>query len=118
MISSLSSLEVTLPRSESVQQWKTGLKQVKACWRRIHRCKPLLDTFLTGTILGTARAGRSLQPDGSTPPFTGQTFDNAPARDIICLGPPFIIGDEEIEKITSVLPGAIDAALANCLTPG
>jgi adenosylmethionine-8-amino-7-oxononanoate aminotransferase len=41
-----------------------------------------------------------------------------PARDIVCLGPPFIIGDEEIEKITSVLPDAIDAAVASCLTPG
>jgi adenosylmethionine-8-amino-7-oxononanoate aminotransferase len=37
-----------------------------------------------------------------------------PARDIVCLGPPFIIGDEEIEQMTSVLPGAIDAAVASC----
>jgi adenosylmethionine-8-amino-7-oxononanoate aminotransferase len=41
-----------------------------------------------------------------------------PARDIVCLGPPFIIGDEEIEKMTSVLPDAIDAAVASCPAPG
>ena len=37
---------------------------------------------------------------------------NGPARDVICLGPPFILGDEEIEKIVTVLPKAIDAAVA------
>jgi adenosylmethionine-8-amino-7-oxononanoate aminotransferase len=34
------------------------------------------------------------------------------ARDVICLGPPFTIGDEEIERITEVLPRAIDRATA------
>lgn len=37
---------------------------------------------------------------------------NDPARDVICLGPPFILGDEEIEKIVTVLPKAIDSAVA------
>ena len=41
-----------------------------------------------------------------------------PARDIVCLGPPFIIGDEEIEKMARVLPDAIDAAVASCPNPG
>jgi adenosylmethionine-8-amino-7-oxononanoate aminotransferase len=36
-----------------------------------------------------------------------------PARNVVCLGPPFIIGDAEIEKIASVLPRAIDAAVAS-----
>jgi adenosylmethionine-8-amino-7-oxononanoate aminotransferase len=35
-----------------------------------------------------------------------------PARDVITLGPPFIIGDEEIELIGSALEKAIDAAVA------
>ena len=37
---------------------------------------------------------------------------NDPARDVICLGPPFILGEEEIEKIVTVLPKAIDSAVA------
>ena len=37
---------------------------------------------------------------------------NDPARDVVCLGPPFILGDEEIEKIVTVLPKAIDSAIA------
>jgi adenosylmethionine-8-amino-7-oxononanoate aminotransferase len=32
------------------------------------------------------------------------------ARDVVCLGPPFTIGDEEIETIADVLPRAIDDA--------
>ncbi len=32
------------------------------------------------------------------------------ARDLVCLGPPFTIGDEEIELIATALPRAIDAA--------
>ena len=36
---------------------------------------------------------------------------NDPARDVICLGPPFILGDEEIDKIVTVLPKAIDSAV-------
>ncbi len=35
-----------------------------------------------------------------------------PARDAIVLGPPFIIGDDEVEMIASVLETAIDEALA------
>jgi len=35
-----------------------------------------------------------------------------PARDVITLGPPFIIGDEEIEKIASALEAAIGSAVA------
>jgi adenosylmethionine-8-amino-7-oxononanoate aminotransferase len=35
-----------------------------------------------------------------------------PARDVVCLGPPFIIGDEELELIARILPEAIDAAVA------
>ncbi|MCY3934035.1 MAG: aminotransferase class III-fold pyridoxal phosphate-dependent enzyme [Acidobacteria bacterium] len=37
---------------------------------------------------------------------------NDPARDVVCLGPPFILGEEEIEKIVTVLPNAIDSAIA------
>ena len=37
---------------------------------------------------------------------------NDPARDVICLGPPFILGDKEIDKIVTVLPKAIDSAVA------
>jgi adenosylmethionine-8-amino-7-oxononanoate aminotransferase len=36
-----------------------------------------------------------------------------PARDVVCLGPPFIIGDEELELIVRILPEAIDAAVAS-----
>jgi adenosylmethionine-8-amino-7-oxononanoate aminotransferase len=36
-----------------------------------------------------------------------------PARDVVCLGPPFIIGDEELELIARILPEAIDAAVAS-----
>jgi hypothetical protein len=35
-----------------------------------------------------------------------------PARDVVCLGPPFVIGDEEIEAIGATLERAIDAAVA------
>ena len=35
-----------------------------------------------------------------------------PARDVVCLGPPFVMGDEEIETLARVLPAAIDAAVA------
>lgn len=35
-----------------------------------------------------------------------------PARDVITLGPPFIIGDEEIELIATALEAAIDSAVA------
>jgi adenosylmethionine-8-amino-7-oxononanoate aminotransferase len=34
-----------------------------------------------------------------------------PARDVVCLGPPFIIGDEEIELMASTLERAVDAAV-------
>ncbi len=34
------------------------------------------------------------------------------ARDVLVLGPPFVLGDREIEKIGVVLPRAIDAAVA------
>lgn len=34
-----------------------------------------------------------------------------PARDVIVLGPPFIIGDEEVEQIASVLEASIDEAV-------
>ncbi|RIL06476.1 MAG: aspartate aminotransferase family protein [Proteobacteria bacterium] len=33
------------------------------------------------------------------------------ARDVVCLGPPFTIGDEEIELVARVLPAAIDDAV-------
>jgi adenosylmethionine-8-amino-7-oxononanoate aminotransferase len=36
-----------------------------------------------------------------------------PARDVVCLGPPFVIGDEEIEAIGATLERAIDAATAS-----
>ena len=36
-----------------------------------------------------------------------------PARDVVCLGPPFVIGDEEIELMARVLPEAIDAAVTS-----
>ena len=32
--------------------------------------------------------------------------------DVVCLGPPFTIGDEEIDLICATLPRAIDAAVA------
>lgn len=35
-----------------------------------------------------------------------------PARDVVCLGPPFIIDEAEVEMIARVLPEAIDAAVA------
>ncbi len=35
-----------------------------------------------------------------------------PARDVVCLGPPFVIGDEEIEAIGATLERAIDSAVA------
>jgi adenosylmethionine-8-amino-7-oxononanoate aminotransferase len=35
-----------------------------------------------------------------------------PARDVVCIGPPLSIGDEEIEAIGAALEGAIDAAVA------
>jgi adenosylmethionine-8-amino-7-oxononanoate aminotransferase len=37
-----------------------------------------------------------------------------PARDVVCLGPPFVIGDEEIETIGATLERSIDAAVARC----
>ena len=43
---------------------------------------------------------------------------NDPARDVVCLGPPFILGDEEIEKIVTVLPKAIDSAIARTFPQG
>ncbi len=36
-----------------------------------------------------------------------------PARDVVCMGPPFIIDDEELELIARTLPEAIDAAVAS-----
>jgi adenosylmethionine-8-amino-7-oxononanoate aminotransferase len=36
-----------------------------------------------------------------------------PARDVVCMGPPFIVGDEELELIARTLPEAIDAAVAS-----
>jgi adenosylmethionine-8-amino-7-oxononanoate aminotransferase len=36
-----------------------------------------------------------------------------PARDVVCLGPPFSIGDQELELIARILPQAIDAAVAS-----
>lgn len=36
-----------------------------------------------------------------------------PARDVVCLGPPFVIGDAEIEAIGATLELAIDAAVAS-----
>jgi adenosylmethionine-8-amino-7-oxononanoate aminotransferase len=38
-----------------------------------------------------------------------------PARDVITLGPPFVIGDEEVETIGSVLEAAIDSAVDRAL---
>ena len=35
-----------------------------------------------------------------------------PARDVVCLGPPLTIGEEEIEAIGAALEGAVDAAVA------
>ncbi len=37
---------------------------------------------------------------------------NPPANDVVCIGPPFILGDEEIERIASALETAIDRAVA------
>lgn len=41
-----------------------------------------------------------------------------PARDVVCLGPPLVLGDEEIETIARVLPEAIDAAIAGAPRAG
>jgi adenosylmethionine-8-amino-7-oxononanoate aminotransferase len=35
------------------------------------------------------------------------------ARDLVCLGPPFTISDDEIEFIATALPKAIDNAAAS-----
>jgi adenosylmethionine-8-amino-7-oxononanoate aminotransferase len=35
-----------------------------------------------------------------------------PARDVVCLGPPFVVGEAEIETIARVLAESIDAAVA------
>ena len=37
---------------------------------------------------------------------------NDPARDVVCLGPPFTLGQEEIDLIVERLPRAIDTAVA------
>lgn len=37
---------------------------------------------------------------------------NDPARHVVCLGPPFILGDREMETITTVFREALDAAVA------
>ncbi|MEM6702570.1 MAG: aminotransferase class III-fold pyridoxal phosphate-dependent enzyme [Acidobacteriota bacterium] len=37
---------------------------------------------------------------------------NGPARHVVCLGPPFVVGDEEIETIVGVFREALDAAVA------
>jgi adenosylmethionine-8-amino-7-oxononanoate aminotransferase len=36
-----------------------------------------------------------------------------PARDVVCLGPPFVIENAEIELLARVLGEAIDAAVAS-----
>ena len=41
-----------------------------------------------------------------------------PARDVITLGPPLVIGDEEIEKIGKTFEGALESALSRIRTPG
>ena len=38
-----------------------------------------------------------------------------PARDVVCLGPPFIVDDSEIEQIGAALSKAIDSAVARAL---
>jgi adenosylmethionine-8-amino-7-oxononanoate aminotransferase len=40
-----------------------------------------------------------------------------PARDVVCLGPPFTIDDAEVEAIGAALEGAIDAAVASFGAP-
>jgi adenosylmethionine-8-amino-7-oxononanoate aminotransferase len=55
---------------------------------------------LTGRVVATAMGeGVFFYPGGCDP-----------ARDVIVMGPPFIIGDEEIELMVSVLEKAIDSA--------
>jgi adenosylmethionine-8-amino-7-oxononanoate aminotransferase len=39
-----------------------------------------------------------------------------PARDVICLGPPLVMGDPELDLIARVLPEAIDAATTRALS--
>ena len=57
---------------------------------------------LTQRVVGAGlRHGVFLYPGGTDP-----------ARDAIVLGPPFIIGDEEVEMIASVLETAIDEGVA------
>ncbi|HUI25117.1 MAG TPA: aspartate aminotransferase family protein [Candidatus Kryptonia bacterium] len=41
-----------------------------------------------------------------------------PARDVITLGPPFIIGDDEIEQIAATLEAAIDSAVERVVARG
>ncbi len=57
---------------------------------------------LTARVVGAGiGAGVFFYPGGS-----------GAARDVICLGPPFTIGSEEIEQIATALPQAIDRAVA------
>jgi len=57
---------------------------------------------ITGRIVAAGLAeGVFLYPGGCDP-----------ARDVITLGPPFVIGEDEIEKIAAVLEHAIDSAVA------
>jgi adenosylmethionine-8-amino-7-oxononanoate aminotransferase len=57
---------------------------------------------LTGKVVGAGLAeGVFFYPGGSDP-----------ARDVIVLGPPFIIGDEEIDRIGKALEIAIANAVA------
>lgn len=61
-----------------------------------------VESGVTGKIVGAGLAeGVFFYPGGCDP-----------ARDVITLGPPFIIGDDEIELIGSALEAAVDAAVA------
>lgn len=61
-----------------------------------------LESGITGKIVGAGLAeGVFFYPGGCDP-----------ARDVITLGPPFIIGDEEIDLIGTALERAIDAAIS------
>jgi adenosylmethionine-8-amino-7-oxononanoate aminotransferase len=64
---------------------------------------------LTGRVVA-AGLGRGVffYPGGTTLP---QASGRTQSLDVVCLGPPFTIGDEEIDLIATVLPAAIDDAV-------
>jgi adenosylmethionine-8-amino-7-oxononanoate aminotransferase len=80
-----------------------GLLQAVEIVRDRETLEPFpIESGITAKIVGAGLAeGVFFYPGGCDP-----------ARDVITLGPPFIIGDEEVELIGTALEAAIDAAVA------